>query len=99
MRYVAGIDVGTSGVKCILVAQDGRVAASQTRNYPLSNPKEGWSEQNPADWWAGTCSAMKAAVGESGAAPEEIVGLSFSGQMHGLVALDASDNVIRPAIL
>jgi xylulokinase len=99
MRYVAGIDVGTSGVKCILVGEDGHVAASQTRNYPLSNPKDGWSEQNPADWWEGTCSAMKAAVEQSGAAAGDIAGVSFSGQMHGLVALDESDNVIRPAIL
>ncbi len=99
MRYVAGIDVGTSGVKCIMVGEDGHVAASQTRTYPLSTPFEGWSEQNPADWWAGTCDAMKVAVAESGAAPSDIVGVSFSGQMHGLVALDADDNVIRPAIL
>ena len=99
MRYVAGIDVGTSGVKCILVGEDGHVAASQTRNYPLSNPKEGWSEQNPSDWWEGTCGAMKAAVEQSGVAAGDIVGVSFSGQMHGLVALDQNDSVIRPAIL
>ena len=98
MRYVAGIDVGTSGVKCIIVAEDGRVTASQTRSYPLSNPKEGWSEQNPADWWEGTCDAMKAAVEQGGVAAADIVGVSLSGQMHGLVALDSSDNVIRPAI-
>ncbi len=99
MKYVAGIDVGTSGVKCILVAENGSVAASQTRNYPLSNPKEGWSEQNPADWWAGTCAAMKAAVEQSGVKKEDIVAVSYSGQMHGLVALDENNNVIRPAIL
>lgn len=99
MKYVAGIDVGTSGVKCIIVAQDGSVAASETRTYPLSNPKENWSEQNPADWWAGTCDAMKTAVEKSGVAPADLVGLSFSGQMHGLVALDKDDKVIRPAIL
>lgn len=99
MRYVAGIDVGTSGVKCIFVAEDGRVVSSKTVEYPLSNPKEGWSEQNPADWWDGTCRAMKAAVEKSGLKPGDIAGVSFSGQMHGLVALDEKDSVIRPAIL
>ncbi len=99
MRCVAGIDVGTSGVKCILVDERGRVVSSKTEAYPLSNPKEGWSEQNPADWWEGTCRAMKAAVEKSGLKLGDIAGVSFSGQMHGLVALDAQDQVIRPAIL
>lgn len=99
MKYVAGIDVGTSGVKCIIVGEDGRVAASKTRAYPVSTPKPGWSEQNPADWWTGTCDAMKTAVAQSGVRAEDIVGVSYSGQMHGLVALDEDDNVIRPAIL
>ncbi len=99
MKYVAGIDVGTSGVKCIIVGEDGHVAASQTRNYPVSTPKPGWSEQDPADWWEGTCAAMKAAVEQSGVNASDILGVSYSGQMHGLVALDESHNVIRPAIL
>lgn len=99
MKYLAGIDVGTSGVKCILVGEDGHLAASQTRAYPLYTPHNGWSEQDPADWWSGACEAMKAAVEQSGAGPSDIAGLSFSGQMHGLVALDERDEVIRPAIL
>lgn len=99
MKYVAGIDVGTSGVKCIIVAQDGSVVASKTEEYPICNPKHGWSEQNPADWWNGTCKAMKAAVEASGVVVSDIIGASSSGQMHGLVALDESDSVIRPAIL
>ena len=99
MKYLAGIDVGTSGVKCILVREDGHLAASQMRSYPVYTPKDGWSEQDPADWWAGTCEAMKAAVEQSGVAATDIAGVSFSGQMHGLVALDKNDSVIRPAIL
>jgi xylulokinase len=99
MKYLAGIDVGTSGVKCIIVGEDGHLAASQTRSYPVYTPVDGWSEQNPADWWAGTCEAMKATIEQSGVAAADIAGLSFSGQMHGLVALDAYDKVIRPAIL
>jgi len=99
MKYVAGFDVGTSGVKCILVGEDGSVAVSKTQEYPISNPEEGWSEQDPAYWWAGTYKAMKQAVQQSGVKAEDIVGASLSGQMHGLVALDADDKVIRPAIL
>ena len=54
MRYIAGIDVGTSGVKCIVIDENGAVVSSVTEGYPLSIPQEGWSEQDPADWWAGT---------------------------------------------
>jgi len=99
MKYIAGIDVGTSGVKCIIIDEKGAVVASVTENYPLSIPKEGWSEQNPADWWEGTKKAMKAAVQVSGVDKDEIIALGFSGQMHGLVALDENNNVLRPAIL
>lgn len=99
MRYIAGIDVGTSGVKCIVIDENAKVASSCTEGYPLSTPKPGWSEQNPADWWAATKKAMKQAVADSGADPKDIIGLGFSGQMHGLVALDKDNNVVRPAIL
>jgi len=99
MKYIAGIDVGTSGVKCIVIDENAHVASSCTENYPLSTPKAGWSEQNPADWWAATQKAMKQAVSESGVDAGDIIALGFSGQMHGLVALDKADNVVRPAIL
>ncbi len=99
MRYIAGIDVGTSGVKCIIIDENGAVVSSVTENYPLSTPQEGWSEQDPADWWAGTKKAMKAAVEKSGVDKKDVVGLGFSGQMHGLVALDKDNQVLRPAIL
>lgn len=71
----------------------------KTREYPISNPKEGWSEQKPADWWEGACKAMREAVESSGINTDDIVGASLSGQMHGLVAMGSDDNVIRPAIL
>ena len=99
MKYIAGIDVGTSGVKCIIIDEGGQVIASVTEAYPLSIPQEGWSEQDPADWWAGTQKAMKEAVENSGVDNCDIVGLGFSGQMHGLVALDKARKVLRPAIL
>jgi xylulokinase len=99
MRYVAGIDVGTSGVKCIIIDESGKVLSSCTENYPLYTPQAGWSEQKPEEWWEATRKAMKDAVAKSGVDSKAVVGLGFSGQMHGLVMLDKQDNVIRPAIL
>ncbi|MEX1377540.1 MAG: xylulokinase [Eubacteriales bacterium] len=99
MKYIAGIDVGTSGVKCIIINEEGEVVSSATENYPLIIPQDGWSEQDPSEWWKGTKTAMKRAVSESGVDNADIVGLGFSGQMHGLVAMDENNNVIRNAIL
>ena len=99
MRYIAGIDVGTSGVKCIVIGEDGSMQASVTENYPCYTPKPSWSEQNPNDWWNATQKAMRQAVAISSVDKKDIVALGFSGQMHGLVALDNQDSVIRPAIL
>ncbi len=98
-KYIAGIDVGTSGVKCIIINENGSVASSCTESYPLYTPKAGYAEQNPKDWWEGTIKAIKDAVKKSGVDKKQIVGVGFSGQMHGLVMLDKSNDVIRPAIL
>jgi xylulokinase len=93
MSVMVGLDVGTSGVKAIAVSEDGEVVSSAEVGYPLSTPKPGWSEQDPEDWWRATSEAFDALD-----APE-VSGIGLSGQMHGLVALDDSDAVIRPAIL
>ncbi|WP_028059288.1 xylulokinase [Candidatus Solirubrobacter pratensis] len=93
MSVVVGIDVGTSAVKAIAVAEDGEVVARREVGYPLATPRPGWSEQSPEDWWRATEQAL------DGLADDEIAGIGLSGQMHGLVTLDASDEVIRPAIL
>jgi xylulokinase len=93
MSVVVGIDVGTSAVKAIAVAEDGEVLARREVGYPLSTPQPGWSEQDPEDWWRATEQAL------DGLVDGEIAGIGLSGQMHGLVTLDASDAVIRPAIL
>jgi xylulokinase len=93
MSVCVGLDVGTTGVKAIAVDAGGIVVARAERGYPLATPRPGWAEQNPEDWWAAT----RAALGDLG--PLEIIGIGLSGQMHGLVALDASDRVLRPAIL
>ncbi|HHU90530.1 MAG TPA: xylulokinase [Clostridiaceae bacterium] len=99
MKYLAGIDVGTTGVKCIIIGQDGKLQSSCTESYPYYTPNPGWSEQDPSDWYKATKEAMKKAVEKSGADKKDIIALGFSGQMHGLVALDDNDNVIRPSIL
>lgn len=99
MKYVIGVDLGTSAVKTLLVAQDGTIKAEATREYPLYHEKSGWSEQEPEDWVAGTLESLKELTAQSGVAPEDIEGLSFSGQMHGLVLLDADNRPVRRAIL
>ncbi len=91
---VVGVDVGTTGVKAIAITPDGAVVARTEHGYPLSTPAPGWSEQDPEDWWR----ASEAALREV-AAGVEVLGIGFSGQMHGLVTLDDSDRVIRPAML
>jgi xylulokinase len=93
MSAAIGIDVGTSAVKAIAVAEDGEVLERREVSYPLSTPRPGWSEQDPADWWRATKEAL------DGLGGGDVAGIGLSGQMHGLVALDSSRQVIRPAIL
>ena len=97
MNTYIGIDLGTSAVKLLLVAADGRILKSATEEYPLAFPRPGWSEQNPEDWLRATRDGLKALL--EGEDREAVRGVSFGGQMHGLVALDKEDRVIRPAIL
>lgn len=99
MKYLIGLDVGTSGAKCIMIDETGRVVASSTQEYPLSTPRPGWAEQDPADWWDGVVRGLRVILEKAKVANEDIAGLSYSGQMHGLVALDENNEVIRPAIL
>ncbi len=97
MNYYVGIDLGTSGAKFLLVAADGNILAENTQTYPVSYPHPGWSEQNPEDWFAAALRGLKELL--AGQDKSLVKGISFGGQMHGLVALDEHDNVIRPAIL
>lgn len=98
-KYLIGLDVGTSGAKCLLCDDKGQVLASSTQEYPLYTPKAGWAEQDPADWWEAVKKGLKAILKKCPIDKSLIAGISFSGQMHGLVALDKSYQVIRPAIL
>lgn len=96
MLYI-GIDLGTSAVKLLLMDGSGEIQNIVSKEYPISYPQSGWSEQNPEDWWA----AVKEGIGEliRDTDSSKVRGISFGGQMHGLVILDQADQVIRPAIL
>ncbi|HML35927.1 MAG TPA: xylulokinase [Bacillota bacterium] len=98
MQYI-GIDLGTSSVKLLLMEADGTVLASISKEYPVSYPKQGWSEQNPEDWLRQSLSGLKELLETERADKARIRGIGVGGQMHGLVALDENDKVIRPAIL
>ena len=91
-----GIDLGTSAVKLLLVAEDGAIVRTESRSYPVRYPRPGWSEQDPADWWTAVSDGLRALVPS---APGPVRGVACAGQMHGLVILDENDAVIRPAIL
>jgi len=98
MKFL-GVDLGTSSVKIIMVDEEGKLLSSVSKEYPVSYPKNGWSEQNPEDWWNGTKEGIKELMEKSKVSGEEVKGIGFSGQMHGLVILDKDNNVLRPAIL
>ncbi len=95
--YYIGVDLGTSAMKMVLMREDGVIENTVSRDYPLMMPKAGWSEQAPQEWWKATVDGMSELV--AGIDEKSVAGISFGGQMHGLVILDKDDNVIRPAIL
>ena len=96
MLYI-GIDLGTSAVKLLLMDSEGKIVNIVSREYPLYFPHPGWSEQKPEDWYAQTMDGIKELI--AGVDKSQVAGISFGGQIHGLVILDKDDNVIRPAIL
>ena len=96
MLYI-GIDLGTTAVKLLLLSSEGKIVNMVSREYPLSFPHPGWSEQNPADWFEQSMEGVKELL--KGQDASQVAGISFGGQMHGLVILDENDNIIRPAIL
>jgi xylulokinase len=96
---LVGIDIGTTGAKSVLINARGKVLASHFQEYPLSLPRPGWAEQNPEDWYAAAAISIRLLLTSSGISPRAVSGLSLSGQMHGLVCLDAAGQVLRPAIL
>ncbi|MBP2078028.1 xylulokinase [Oceanobacillus polygoni] len=99
MKYVIGVDLGTSAVKILLVNQQGEVTQEVSKSYPLIQERVGYSEQNPHDWVEQTVAGLSEVLTDFRGNPEEIEGISFSGQMHGLVLLDENNEVLRNAIL
>ncbi len=99
MKYVIGIDLGTSATKTVLFNEKGKIISSASCEYPLYQPHNGWAEQNPEDWYKAAIETLKSVISESGVNTEDIVSIGISGQMHGLVMLDEGCNVLRPTIL
>lgn len=91
------VDLGTSACKFLLVDETGKVCNQVSREYPLSMPHTGWSEQDPSSWWQACLDGIPALLEVFD--PAQVQGIGMGGQMHGLVALDAADKVLRPAIL
>ena len=99
MKYLLGIDIGTSGTKTILFDEKGNKICSHTVEYDLIQPKNGWAEQDPEQWWEAVKETIKYIVKNTNINVEDIKGIGLSGQMHGLVMLDKDGNVLRNAIL
>ena len=98
-RYLLGIDLGTTGVKSLLLDSDGGIAGTATSELTLSIPHPGWSEQDPQEWWGATCTTIRTVLSKTGIHPNAIAGVGISGQMHGATLLDANGAVLRPCIL
>ncbi len=94
-----GTDIGTSGTKTVLFDLNGNAVASDTQEYPLYQPQNGWAEQDPEDWWKAVALSIKNVISKSGVSPSQINGVGLSGQMHGLVMLDKNDKVLRRSII
>ena len=99
MEYLLGIDVGTSGTKTVLFDTDGAAVSSRTFEYSMYQERNGWAEQDPADWWEATVKGIRGVLEEARIAPEQIRGIGLSGQMHGLVMLDAAGAPLRRSII
>ncbi len=98
MPYLLGLDISTTGAKALLIDEQGAVIASHTTPQPISTPRPLWSEQNPADWWDGIVTAIRAVLAGNSVA-DQIAAIGLTGQMHGLVCLDVAGQVLRPSIL
>jgi xylulokinase len=99
MRYVIGLDVGTTGTKTILMNEQGAVTARAVAEYPLLSPKPGWAEQDPQCWWDACVKTLRDIVTSGGVNAQDIVAMGLTGQMHGSVFLDSNNDVVRPPIL
>ncbi len=99
MAYFLGIDVSTTGVKALLMDEQGQVVGTANTEQPLYTPFPLWSEQDPQDWWSGTVNSIRTVLSQCGVEGSAVLGIGLTGQMHGLTLLDEGGNVLRPAIL
>ncbi len=99
MAYFMGIDVSTTGVKAIIIDQQGDVIGTANTEQPLFTPFPLWSEQNPEDWWNGAVKSIRQVLAQTGVSGQEVAAVGLTGQMHGLTLLDEGGQVLRPAIL
>lgn len=98
-KVLLGIDIGTSGSKAVLIDLAGNVLSSATSEYLMHTPRPLWAEQDPRDWWSATVGAVRQVLSGSGVRPGDVAGVGLTGQMHGLVLLDAHGSVLRPCIM
>ena len=97
---VLGVDVGTGGTRAVVISDRGQILASATAEHePFASPEIGWAEQHPEDWWRACGIAVREALSGAALRADQIACVGFSGQMHGAVMLDASDEVVRPALI
>ena len=99
MEYYLGIDVGTSGTKSLIMDAKAKVKATATVEHPIYAPKPGWSEQKPDQWWKSTVASVRQVVRKAKIRGKDVAGISFSGQMHGLVITDGAGKVLRPSLI
>ena len=97
--YFLGLDISTTATKVLLIDSTGQVVVVSSTSYPFETPRPLWSEQHPDLWWDGAQKSIRAVLKQSGVGPAQIGGIGLTGQMHGLVLLNAAGNVLRPAIL
>ena len=97
--YLLGIDLGTSSLKSVIIDEEGKVLGTATGSYDIDQPRAGWAEQHPNIWQQAVAATIGQVVAQSRVPPMQISGISLSGQMHGLVVVDGSGVVLRPAII
>ena len=99
MPYLMGIDVSTTGIKALLMDEDGNVTGTATTELLLSTPEPLWSEQDPSDWWNGTVKGIQKVLKQTGVSGADVTAVGLTGQMHGLTLLGENGDVLRPAML
>jgi len=99
MKYLLGIDTSTTATKVLVIDEAGKVVTVAASEYPYESPRPGWTEQSAELFWDATVKSIRAALAQAGLTGKDIVGVGLTGQMHGLVTLDAQGQLVRPVIL